>query len=160
MRGKHQMPRMPRNLWIQKLQMCMPRNPMMSQKRKKINPFPIQKNARKRLKLYCIKNTKFGSQKKRAVIRKCSVCSEQFNSQKELNDHIASHYKYKLFCGDRRCGKTFRSLESLKKHQLHHRDMKFLCQVCRAKFPFALDLQVTKPNICKKKICLSISKMQ
>ena len=33
-----------------------------------------------------------------------------------------------------------RLLESLTKHQLHDRDMKFLCSVCRAKFPFASDL--------------------
>ena len=32
------------------------------------------------------------------------------------------------------------SLESLKKHELYHRAMKLLCQVCRAKFPFASDL--------------------
>ena len=78
--------------------------------------------------------------KKRDIIRKCSLCSEKFSSQKELNDHIAAHHKYKFLCSDRKCGKAFGSLESLKKHQLCHRDMKFLCQVCRAKFPFASDL--------------------
>ena len=78
--------------------------------------------------------------KKRAVIRKCSLFSEKFPSQKELNDHIAGHHNYKFLCSDRTCGKAFGSSESLKKHQLHHGEMRFLCSVCRAKFPFALDL--------------------
>ena len=45
-----------------------------------------------------------------------------------------------FLCSNRKCGKTFESLESLKKHQLHHRDIIFLCQVCGAKFPFNSDL--------------------
>ena len=43
-------------------------------------------------------------------------------------------------CSDRKCGKAFGSLESLKKHQLCHGNMKFLCSICGAKFPFASDL--------------------
>ena len=78
--------------------------------------------------------------KKRDIISKCSFCSGKFSSQKELNDHVPTHHKYKFLRSDRKCGKAFGSLESLKKHQFHQGDMKFLCQVCRAKFPFASDL--------------------
>ena len=68
------------------------------------------------------------------------LCSENFSSQKELNDHVAVHHKYKFLCSDRKCGKTFRSAQTLKKHKLHHGEMTFQCQACRAKFPFASDL--------------------
>ena len=65
MRGKQRRPQMPRNLQIWKW-MCMPRNPMISLKRKKkINPLPIQKSVRKKLQLSRVKNTKFGGQKKK-----------------------------------------------------------------------------------------------
>ena len=86
------------------------------------------------------KEYKIQQPKKRATIRKCSLCSENFSSQKELNDHVAVRHKYKFLCSDRMCGKTFRSAQSLKKHKLHHGEMTFLCQVCRAKFPFASNL--------------------
>ena len=82
--------------------------------------------------------------KKRAAIRKCSVCSENFSSQKELNGHFAVHHKYKFLCSDRKCGKTFRSAQSLKKHKLHHGEMTFQCQACGVKFPFATDLSYHK----------------
>ena len=86
------------------------------------------------------KEYKIQQPKNGAAIRKCSLCSENFSSQKELNDHIAVHHKYKFLCSDRKCGKTFRSAQSLKKHKLCHGEMTFLCQVCGAKFPFASDL--------------------
>ena len=101
------------------------------------SPLPIQKNVRKGLGVVKSKEYKIWRPKNREVIRKCSLCSEKFSSQKELNDHIAAHHNYKFLCSDRKCDKAFGSLESLKKHQLHHRDMKFLCSVCEAKFPFA-----------------------
>ena len=49
-------------------------------------------------------------------------------------------HKYKFLCSSRQCGKTFGSLESLKKHRLRHGEMKYLCQVCGQNFPFASDL--------------------
>ena len=49
-------------------------------------------------------------------------------------------HKYKFLCSSRQCGKTFGSLESLKKHRLRHGEMKYFCQVCGQNFPFASDL--------------------
>ena len=43
-------------------------------------------------------------------------------------------------CSSRQCGKTFGSLESFKKHQLRHGQMKYLCQVCGQNFSFPSDL--------------------
>ena len=73
-------------------------------------------------------------------MRKCSLCSESFTSQKELNDHVAAVHNYKFLCSDRKCGKAFGSLESLRKHKLCHGNMKFLCNVCGERYPFASDL--------------------
>ena len=44
----------------------------------------------------------------------------------------------------RQCGKIFGSLETLKKHQLRHGQMKYLCQVCGQNFPFPSDLATHK----------------
>ena len=98
------------------------------------------KKCKKKAKVVKSKEYKIWQPKKRAFIRKCSLCSEKFRSQKELNDHVAGYHKYKFLCSDRKCGKTFGSLESLKKHKLCHGEMTFLCQVCGAQFPFASDL--------------------
>ena len=43
-------------------------------------------------------------------------------------------------CKDQKCGKIFSSEASLKKHELHHSDMKFKCNVCGRKFPFQSEL--------------------
>ena len=101
---------------------------------------PHIKKHKKKAKVVKSKEYKIWQPKIRAIIRKCSLCLEKFSSQKELNDHIAGCHKYKFLCSDRKCGKTFRSLESLKKHKSYHGEMTFLCQVCGAKFPFASDL--------------------
>ena len=111
-----------------------------SEKEKEEKSPPHPKKHKKKAKVVKSKEYKIWQQKKGNIIRKCSLCSEKFSSQKELNDHIAGYHKYKFLCSDRKCGKTFRSLESLKKHKLCHGEMTFLCQVCRAKFPFASDL--------------------
>ena len=111
-----------------------------SDKEKEEKSPPHPKKHKKKAKVVKSKEYKIQQPKKRAIIRKCSLCSEKFSSQKELNGHIAGYHKYKFLCSDRKCGKTFGSSESLKKHKLHHGEMTFLCQVCRAKFPFASDL--------------------
>ena len=74
------------------------------------------------------------------VFKKCSLCSESFDSQLELNLHTKSVHKYRFLCSSRQCGKTFGSLETLKKYVLRHGEMKYLCQVCGQNFPFASDL--------------------
>ena len=84
-------------------------------------------------------------------MRKCSLCSESFTSQKELNDHVAAVHNYKFLCSDRKCGKAFRSSESLRKHKICHRNMKFLCNICGEKYPLPQTYQVTKPCIRKTK---------
>ena len=86
------------------------------------------------------KEYKIRRPKKRPVVKKCSLCSESFDSQLELNLHTKSVHKYRFLCSSRQCGKTFGSLETLKKHMLRHGDMKFLCQVFGQNFPFASDL--------------------
>ena len=122
----------------------MPRNPrnhsQNQKKKKKIHSLLIPKKVRESSGLLKARSTKFGDQKKRHVVRKCSLCSESFTSQKELNDHVAAVHNYKFLCSDRKCGKAFGSLESLRKHKLHHRNMKFLCNVCGEKYPFTSDL--------------------
>ena len=120
----------------------MPRNLLLNLKRKKKkNPLPVQKNFKnKKPKVIKGKEYKIWRPKQRTAIRKCSLCSENFSFQKELNDHIAVHHKYKFLYSDRKCGKTFGSANSPKKHKLHHGEMTFQCQACGAKFPFASDL--------------------
>ena len=86
-------------------------------------------------------------------MRKCSLCSESFTSQKKLNDHVAAVHNYKFLCSDRKCGKAFGSLESLRKHKLHHRNMKFLCNICGEKYPFASDLSSHQALHSQDKIC-------
>ena len=111
--------RMPRNLLN-----LLPLN--LKGKRRKI-PSPSKKcrNKKTKPKVVKVKKYKFQWSKKRAAIRKCSLCSENFNSQKELNDPIAVHHKYKFLCSDRKCGKTFGSAQALKKHKLCHGEMTF-----------------------------------
>ena len=113
-----------------------------SEKDKEEKSPPHPKKRKKKVKVVKSKEYKIQRPKKRAIIRKCSLCSEKFSSQKELNDHIAGHHNFKFSCSDRKYGKAFGSLESLKKHQLHHREMGFLCSVdfCVAEFPFPSDL--------------------
>ena len=77
---------------------------------------------------------------KRPVFKKCSLCSESFDSQLELNLHTKLVHKYRFLCSSRQCGKTFGILETLKKHVLRHGEMKYLCQVCGHNFLFASDL--------------------
>ena len=86
------------------------------------------------------KEYKIRQPKKRPVVKKCLLCSESFDSQLELNLHTKLVHRYRFMCSSRQCGKTFGSLESLKKHGLRHGDMKYLCQVCGQNFPFASDL--------------------
>ena len=78
--------------------------------------------------------------KKRPVFKKCSLCSESFDSQLELNLHTKSVHKCRFLCSSRQCGKPFGNLETLEKHMLRHGEMKYLCQVCGHNFPFASDL--------------------
>ena len=102
-------------------------------------PHQKRKN-KKKFKVVHSKEYKIRRPKKRPVVKKCSLCSESFDSQLELNLHTESVHKYKFLCSSRQCGKTFGSLESLKKHGLRHGEMKYLCQVCGQNFPFASDL--------------------
>ena len=102
---------------------------------------PCQKRKnKKKVKVVHSKEYKIRQPKKRPVVKKCSLCSESFDSQLELNLHTKSVHKYRFMCSSRQCGKTFGSLESLKKHGFRHGDMKYLCQVCGQNFPFASDL--------------------
>ena len=56
-----------------------------------------------------------------------------------------------FYVNERKSGKAFGSLESLKKHQLHHGNMKF-CVVCAEQSSLLPQTyQVTKPCICKTK---------
>ena len=43
-------------------------------------------------------------------------------------------------CKHRKCSKIFSSESSLKKHELHHSDKKFKCNVCGRSFPFQSEL--------------------
>ena len=102
-------------------------------------PHKKRKN-KKKVKVVHSKEYKIRWPKKRPVVKKCSLCSESFDSQLELNLHTKSVHKFRFMCSSRQCGKTFGSLESLKKHRLRHGEMKYLCQVCGQNFPFASDL--------------------
>ena len=98
---------MPRNLLIHRMS------------RKNTNPLPIQRRrARKKLKVVHSKEYKIRWPKKGQFFKKCSLCSESFNSQLELNLHTKSVHKYRFLCSSRQCGKTFGSLETLKKQKL------------------------------------------
>ena len=88
------------------------------------------------------KEYKIRQPKKRPVVKKCSLCSESFDLQLELNLHTESVHKYKFLYSSRQCDKTFGSLESLKKHGLRHGEMKYHCQVCGQNFPFASDFKL------------------
>ena len=77
---------------------------------------PCQKRKnKKKVKVVHSKEYKIRWPKKRPVVKKCSLCSESFDSQLELNLHTKSVHKYRFMCSSRQCGKTFGSLESLKK---------------------------------------------
>ena len=80
------------------------------------SPSHPKKHKKKVIRVVKSKEYKIQQPKKREVIRKYSFCSEKFCSQKELNDHIAANHNYKFLCSDKKCGKAFGSLESLKKH--------------------------------------------
>ena len=83
---------------------------------------------KKKVKVVHSKEYKIRWPKKRPVVKKCSLCSESFDLQLELNLHTKSVHKFRFMCSSRQCGKTFGSLESLKKHRLRHGEMKYLCQ--------------------------------
>ena len=120
----------------------MPRNLLIHRMlRKNTNPLPVQRRrARKKVKVVHSKEYKIRQPKKRPVFKKCSLCSESFDSQLELNLQTKSVHKHRFLCSSRQCGKTFGSLETLKKHMLRHGEMKYLCLVCGHNFPFASDL--------------------
>ena len=81
---------------------------------------PSPKKCKRKVRVVKSKEYNIQRPKKGHVIRKCSLCSDMFNSQKELNDHVAADHNYKFLCSDRKCGKAFGSLESLRKHKLCH----------------------------------------
>ena len=58
-----------------------------------------------------------------------------------------------FLCSDRKCGKAFGSLESLRKHKLCHGNVKFLCNVCGEKYPFASDLTSHQALYSQDKKC-------
>ena len=113
-------------------------DPQYTQEKHKSPPHqtpPHQKRKnKKKVKVVHSKEYKIRWPKKRPVVKKCSLCSESFDSQLELNLHTKSVHKYRFMCSSRQCGKTFGSLESLKKHGLRHGEMKYLCQVCGQNF--------------------------
>ena len=65
--------------------------------------------------------------------------------------HTKLVHKYRFMCSSRQCGKTFGSLETLKKHVLRHGELKYLCQVCGQIFHLHQIWLTMKPFIQKKK---------
>ena len=92
-------------------------------------------------------------------MRKCSLCSDSFTSQKELNDHVVAVHNYKFLCSDRKCGKAFGSLESMRKHKLHHGNMNFCVMYVEKSILLPQTYQVTKPCIRKTKNVIVHTKM-
>ena len=75
---------------------------------------PHQKRKKKKVKVMHSREYKIRRPKERPVIKKCSLRSESFDSQLELNLHTQSVHKYRFLCHYRQCGKTFCSLETSK----------------------------------------------
>ena len=118
----------------------MPRNLLNLKTKRKKNPPHPKKHKNKKPKVVKGKEYKIWQPKKRAAIRKCSLCSENFSSKKELNDHIAVHQKYKFLCSDRKCGKTFGSAQSLLKAQTPPWRNDIFVSSIWSKVPFCLRL--------------------
>ena len=80
-----------------------------SEKEKEDTSPPHPKKGKRKLRVVKSKEYKIWRPKKRHVLRKYSLCSESFTSQKELNDHVVAVHNYKFLCSDRECGKAFGS---------------------------------------------------
>ena len=88
-----------------------------AQEKHKSPPHP-KKKSKEKVRVVCSKEYKIRRPKKRPIFKKCSLCSESFNLQLELNLHTKLVHKYRFMCSSRQCGKTFGSLETLKKQIL------------------------------------------
>ena len=89
-------------------------DPQDAQEKHKSPPCP-KKKSKKKVKVVHSKEYKIMRPKKRSVFKKCSLCSESFDSQLELNLHTKSVHQYRFLCSSRQCGKPFGSLETLEK---------------------------------------------
>ena len=64
------------------------------------SPHQKRKN-KKKVKIVHSKEYKIRQPTKRPVVKKCSLCSESFDSQLELNLHTKSVHKYRFLCSSR-----------------------------------------------------------
>ena len=67
-----------------------------SEKEKEGTSPPHPKKSKRKLRVQNLET------KKRHVLRNCSLCSESFTSQKQLNDHVAAVHNYKFLCSDKK----------------------------------------------------------
>ena len=69
---------------------------------------------------------------------KCATCEFIAHSEKERNNHHKeSHGALKCAI----CGDSFDNLSGLHCHKYKHSDLKFICENCRNRFPFKIQLK-------------------
>ena len=79
--------------------------------------------------------------RKWVVKKKCVLYTQVFGTQKELNHHTIKEHKYKFMCSDHKCGLELSSAAALKKHTKHHKESDYICEACRATFPYVTELE-------------------
>ena len=66
--------------------------------------------------------------KQKARKFKCSVCQKEESSVKALNKHLATkHKKFKFKCRRKGCGKQFQRANTLYRHKLAHKGLRYFC---------------------------------
>lgn len=73
----------------------------------------------------------------------CPVCSNNFDDKQAIQSHMTkTHPNYKPFyCDFPGCDKTFTIKPLLLRHQMYHKDKKFICDICARHFVTRAKLQ-------------------
>ncbi|KAK9736184.1 Zinc finger, C2H2 type [Popillia japonica] len=80
----------------------------------------------------CLKEqiTEKYSDNKEIVTFRCGVCEKQFTTSSRYHKHLASHSSDEQHTCSL-CGKVFRSLGMLRKHENSHQVARFVCEFCK-----------------------------